>query len=208
MRTLSLVVCTFTYLLVGAAVFDALESDMEEKRLQVTEGLYCVVVVFVCCLLTVLFRNVFNEFHFHVLEMRSNLLQRYNISDDDFRLIETVIIESRPHKAGPQWKFSGAFYFAIVVVAVIGSALSAIVVNLFLLLFNKLSCVSSGYGHSTPATVSGKGFCIAYAMIGIPLGIFMFQSIGERLNKFISIVIRKMKVQLFLGTSYAGSDSL
>jgi len=37
-RTLSLVVCTFTYLLVGAAVFDALESDTEEKRHQVTNG--------------------------------------------------------------------------------------------------------------------------------------------------------------------------
>jgi len=97
--------------------------------------------------------------------MRSYLLRRYNISDSDYKLIETVIIESRPHKAGPQWKFSGAFYFSVVVVAVIG------------------------YGHSTPATVSGKAFCIAYAMIGIPLGIFMFQSIGERLNKLISVMI-------------------
>lgn len=31
-RTLSLVVCTFTYLLIGAAVFDALESDEELRR--------------------------------------------------------------------------------------------------------------------------------------------------------------------------------
>ena len=40
-RTLSLVVCTFTYLLVGAAVFDALESDQEEKRHQFTNGKCC-----------------------------------------------------------------------------------------------------------------------------------------------------------------------
>ena len=53
---------------------------------------------------------------------------------------------------------------------------------------------STGYGHSTPATISGKAFCIAYAMVGIPLGIFMFQSIGERLNKFISVVIGKFKM--------------
>ena len=34
-RTLALIVCTFTYLLVGAAVFDALESQHEiaERRL-------------------------------------------------------------------------------------------------------------------------------------------------------------------------------
>lgn len=31
-RTLSLVICTFTYLLIGAAVFDSLESETESKR--------------------------------------------------------------------------------------------------------------------------------------------------------------------------------
>lgn len=30
-------------------------------------------------------------------------------------------------------------------------------------------------------------------MIGIPLGLVMFQSIGERLNKFASVVIRRAK---------------
>lgn len=39
-RTLSLVVCTFTYLLIGAAVFDALESDTERKRLDMLRGKY------------------------------------------------------------------------------------------------------------------------------------------------------------------------
>lgn len=37
-RTLSLIVCTFTYLLVGAAVFDALESDTEKRRYEVLSG--------------------------------------------------------------------------------------------------------------------------------------------------------------------------
>ncbi|KAK0095351.1 hypothetical protein PV326_008586 [Microctonus aethiopoides] len=32
-----------------------------------------------------------------------------------------------------------------------------------------------------------------YAIVGIPLGLVMFQSIGERLNKFSSVVIRKVK---------------
>ncbi|CAH1397012.1 unnamed protein product [Nezara viridula] len=36
-RTLSLIVCTFTYLLVGAAVFDALESGTERKRWEALE---------------------------------------------------------------------------------------------------------------------------------------------------------------------------
>lgn len=34
---------------------------------------------------------------------------------------------------------------------------------------------------------------MGYAMVGIPLGLVMFQSIGERLNKFASVVIRRAK---------------
>lgn len=56
-------------------------------------------------------------------------------------MIELVIIEYKPHKAGPQWKFAGAFYFATVVLAMIG------------------------YGHSTPVTAGGKAFCMGYAMV-------------------------------------------
>ncbi|KAK7792731.1 hypothetical protein R5R35_005937 [Gryllus longicercus] len=138
-RTLSLVVCTFTYLLIGAAVFDALESDTETRREEV------------------------------LLEAKARLLRKYNISDLEFSMIETIIIENRPHKAGPQWKFAGAFYFATVVLAMIG------------------------YGHSTPVTIGGKAFCMAYAMVGIPLGLVMFQSIGERLNKFASVLICRAK---------------
>ncbi|XP_057338122.1 two pore potassium channel protein sup-9 [Microplitis mediator] len=139
-RTLSLVVCTFTYLLIGAAVFDALESDTERRRWE------------------------------FLSEIRRNMMRKYNISQEDYRMVEIVIIENKPHKAGPQWKFAGAFYFATLVLAMIG------------------------YGHSTPVTIWGKAFCMIYAMVGIPLGLVMFQSIGERLNKGASVVIRKIKI--------------
>ncbi|XP_066979288.1 two pore potassium channel protein sup-9-like isoform X1 [Macrobrachium rosenbergii] len=148
-QTLSLVVCTFTYLLIGAAVFDALESEEEAKGLEM------------------------------IKEIRRGLQEKYNISEPEYKLIETVIIENQPHKAGPQWKFAGALYFVTVVVAMIG------------------------YGHSTPETVAGKAFCIVYAIVGIPLGMVMFQSIGERLNKFTSIIIKKIKKILGCSTTEA-----
>ncbi|CAG4984611.1 unnamed protein product [Colias eurytheme] len=153
-RTLSLVVCTFTYLLIGAAVFDALESDTESKRWEVLS------------------------------DMKNGLVRKYNITPEDYHMIEIVIIENKPHKAGPQWKFAGAFYFATVVLAMIG------------------------YGHSTPVTVGGKAFCMAYAMVGIPLGLVMFQSIGERLNKFASVVIRRAKCYLRCNTTEATEMNL
>ncbi|MPC23623.1 Two pore potassium channel protein sup-9 [Portunus trituberculatus] len=49
------------------------------------------------------------------------------------------------------------------------------------------------YGHSTPNTVAGKIFTILYAMVGIPLCLVLFHSIGERLNKVSSIGIRQIK---------------
>ena len=51
----------------------------------------------------------------------------------------------------------------------------------------------SGYGHSTPKTYWGKLFTMAYATVGIPLGLVMFNSIGERLNALSSIVITKLR---------------
>ncbi|KAL6473806.1 hypothetical protein MHYP_G00173670 [Metynnis hypsauchen] len=89
-RTLSLIVCTFTYLLVGAAVFDALESDFEMREKE-------------------------------QLEAEERRLQgKYNISEDDYRKLETIIMEAEPHRAGVQWKFAGSFYFAITVITTIG----------------------------------------------------------------------------------------
>ncbi|XP_015790741.1 two pore potassium channel protein sup-9 [Tetranychus urticae] len=138
-RTLSLIVSTFTYLLVGAAIFDAFESEHE-----------------------VIQRNALET-------IESMLKRKYNMSEQDFKILTTVVIKSVPHKAGVQWKFEGAFYFATTVLTTIG------------------------YGHSTPATWGGKTFCMFYALAGIPLGLVMFQSIGERLNTFVAYSLRYCK---------------
>ena len=89
-RTLSLIVCTFTYLLIGAAVFDSLESDFEIENKD------------------------------RLLQQEAEIREKYNISDEHFEEIRMNVIRSRPYQAGTQWKFSGALYFSLVVVAVIG----------------------------------------------------------------------------------------
>ncbi|VDP16252.1 unnamed protein product [Onchocerca flexuosa] len=138
-RTLSLIVCTLTYLVIGAAVFDALESDNEMQQREL------------------------------ISKVKARLIDKYNISNADYRVLEATIIRSVPHRAGHQWKFSGAFYFATTVITTIG------------------------YGHSTPTTIGGKTFCMFYALAGIPLGIVMFQSIGERINTFAAMLLRTCK---------------
>ncbi len=37
-RTLSLIVITFTYLLIGAAIFDSIESEEEQRQKEALEG--------------------------------------------------------------------------------------------------------------------------------------------------------------------------
>ncbi len=49
------------------------------------------------------------------------------------------------------------------------------------------------YGHSTPKTSMGKSFTMAYAMVGIPITMVMFQSMGERMNKAFSVIICKWR---------------
>ena len=50
-----------------------------------------------------------------------------------------------------------------------------------------------GYGHSTPNTYLGKAATIVYAMGGIPMAMVMFQSMGERMNKFFSVIIKRVR---------------
>lgn len=71
-RSLSLIVCTFTYLLVGAAVFDALESEFEgEERRKLDEE-------------------------------EKEIREKYNMTVQDFGNLTVNIILSLPHKAGIQ----------------------------------------------------------------------------------------------------------
>ena len=93
-RTLSLIVCTFTYLLIGAAVFDALESDneLDSKRT--------------------------------LLQEQHDIKTLYNITDEDFDDIRWLLLRSKPyHNTDKQWKFTGALYFTLVVVSLIGKCL-------------------------------------------------------------------------------------
>ncbi|XP_029006884.1 potassium channel subfamily K member 15-like [Betta splendens] len=138
-RSLSLILSIVFYLLMGAAVFDALESESEGSR---RRGLQ---------------------------QKLSELKKKYGFSEDDYREIETVVVLSEPHRAGRQWKFAGSFYFAITVITTIG------------------------YGHVTPRTDAGKAFCMFYAVLGIPLTLVMFQSLGERINTFVRYLLRRTK---------------
>ncbi|KAJ0068398.1 hypothetical protein NL108_005972 [Boleophthalmus pectinirostris] len=89
-RTVCLIVSMVFYLIIGAAVFAALESERESSRKKALE-------------------QELNE-----------MMNKYGFSDSDFKQIESVALLSEPHRAGRQWKFAGSFYFAITVITTIG----------------------------------------------------------------------------------------
>ncbi|XP_072356675.1 potassium channel subfamily K member 3-like [Scyliorhinus torazame] len=49
------------------------------------------------------------------------------------------------------------------------------------------------YGHAAPSTDGGKIFCMFYALLGIPLTLVMFQSMGERINTFVKYLLHRIK---------------
>ena len=67
------------------------------------------------------------------------------MTESDYKILELIIIEKEPHKSGPQWKFLGSFYYALVVLTLIG------------------------YGHSTPKTTLGKNYYNWYVCFINPL---------------------------------------
>ncbi|XP_007563465.1 potassium channel subfamily K member 15-like [Poecilia formosa] len=138
-RTLFLILSVVLYLLIGAAVFDALETESESSRKKALE------------------------------QKLGELKRKYGFLEEDYREIERVILQSEPHRGGRQWKFSGSFYFAITVITTIG------------------------YGHVVPCTDAGKTFCMFYAVLGIPLTLIMFQSLGERINTLVRYLLRRAK---------------
>ncbi|KAK7904543.1 hypothetical protein WMY93_017150 [Mugilogobius chulae] len=133
-RTLALIVSILTYLVVGAAVFETLESKQEKS-------------------------------HKRRLDARKyELMRKLNLTKENFEELESVVLQLKTAQSrGP-----------------------VEVRRLFLL---RHHC----YGHAAPSTDSGKVFCMFYALLGIPLTLVMFQSLGERINTFVRYLLHQAK---------------
>ncbi|EGV98288.1 potassium channel subfamily K member 15 [Cricetulus griseus] len=153
-RTAALILCILSYLLVGAAVFDALESEAERNRQRL------------------------------LARKRGEFRRKYGFSADDYRELERLALQAEPHRAGRQWRFAGSFYFAITVITTIG------------------------YGHAAPGTDSGKVFCMFYALLGIPLTLVTFQSLGERLNALVRCLLLTAKRCLGLQRPHVSAENM
>ncbi|KFO81084.1 Potassium channel subfamily K member 9, partial [Cuculus canorus] len=65
-----------------------------------------------------------------------------------------------------------------------------------------------GYGHAAPGTDAGKVFCMFYAILGIPLTLVMFQSLGERMNTVVRLLLKKIKKCLGMRTTNVSMENM
>ncbi|KFR10072.1 Potassium channel subfamily K member 9, partial [Opisthocomus hoazin] len=66
----------------------------------------------------------------------------------------------------------------------------------------------AGYGHAAPGTDAGKVFCMFYAILGIPLTLVMFQSLGERMNTVVRLLLKKIKKCLGMRTTNVSMENM
>nr|XP_009480574.1 PREDICTED: potassium channel subfamily K member 9-like [Pelecanus crispus] len=72
----------------------------------------------------------------------------------------------------------------------------------------KLRGYQEGYGHAAPGTDAGKVFCMFYAILGIPLTLVMFQSLGERMNTVVRLLLKKIKKCLGMRTTNVSMENM
>ena len=89
-RTMFLVIITLIYLFTGAAVFDTLESSMEEKNKE--------------------------KLSTNIEKFR----KKHKMSDAEFEEIYHHMIVKGIHDRNPQWDFIGSFFFSSMTLALIG----------------------------------------------------------------------------------------
>uniref|UniRef100_H3AMR0 Potassium channel domain-containing protein n=1 Tax=Latimeria chalumnae TaxID=7897 RepID=H3AMR0_LATCH len=84
------------------------------------------------------------------------------------------------------WRYSGAFFFAVTVVTTIG------------------------YGKLSPSTVGGQIFCIFFALLGIPLNLILLNRIGkwmlsgvQHCSSFLAQKFHKKKVAKAMTSSFS-----
>lgn len=169
-KTIFLIVFLTIYAVLGALAFEALEQTNEKTTCTASEAVY----------------EKMEEDTANALWNVANNYQNSDYQDVQYELIDKMVenftnnvrqigydgtlCELLGQPGGPtyDWNFPGALLFSVTVFTTVG------------------------YGNITPKTDWGRMFCIAYAMIGLPLMFFTLANIGEHMAVVFRFVYIKV----------------
>jgi len=100
--------------------------------------------------------------------LREDMEKKYNMTKDDFDNF-TELTDEALSLDGPRWGYFEGVRFA----------------------FETLTTI--GYGRLAPSTSLGQALCILFAVLGIPITILAFKSVGELISRGISSIITKIE---------------
>ncbi|KAL9984086.1 hypothetical protein ACROYT_G006345 [Oculina patagonica] len=100
-----------------------------------------------------------------------SLVSKYNISIEEFNNVSSIVFEALSEPK-PQWTYSTACVFV----------------------FHTLTTI--GYGWITPQTPAGQILCIFVSLLGIPLTLLAFKSVGELITKWVNAVVTKFEKKI------------
>ncbi|KAF5896229.1 potassium channel subfamily K member 16-like, partial [Clarias magur] len=180
--TTLLALSQFTYLLLGATVFQLLEKEAESQ----------------------------NRNHFQMEKL--SFLANYTCLDGAaLEKFVQVILDARESGVNPSgnstnpsnWDFGSSFFFAGTVVTTIGKLTPNHYLTTIRMLMHR-------YGNLSPTTYPGQVFCVFYALCGIPLNLAFLNQLSKCLSmhlgrlehRMVSMVPHKQCVEVLTVTLF------
>ncbi|KAK3563222.1 hypothetical protein QTP86_018274 [Hemibagrus guttatus] len=161
--TTLLALLQFTYLLLGATVFQLLEKEAESQNR--------------------------NNFQLEKLYFLANYTCLDGAALEKF---VKVILDARESGVNPSgnstnpsnWDFGSSFFFAGTVVTTIGKLNDHAMHHMY--------HISTGYGNLSPTTYPGQVFCVFYALCGIPLNLAFLNQLSKCLTAHLGRLEHRM----------------
>ena len=163
-KTFVLFLVISVYLLVGGAIFVALEGPNEQRRIE---------------------EALFNQSRLDEVEryVVGNITARGQLNETEAQALVDLISNLSQAAANldtsRNWEYGPAVFFATTVITTIGEY------NYNYHSSTATISIPAGYGSIAPVTFGGRLFFIFYALFGIPVALVFLSALGDILNRLL-----------------------
>lgn len=112
---------------------------------------------------------------------KTNIIRRFGINDTEYELLVDTIMDARSDTP-LEWSFPRGLDLCLQTVTTIG------------------------YGNKTPITLAGRLFLIPFALVGIPLMLFLLKTVGENLSHLVHFITCKFETKVLARKEVRNSE--